>query len=385
MFLFEVFMDMRDLIKELLREYVDEYIQMVDFNGFSEPILIPQFNKYIVKFNGTGKVDKISDSEKIVFKDKDGKEYIFDSNDVQKSGGSPFYIGLDVLRRNYDIRFKDEEIRYKKKLDQKQTQNLLNSQIKDYISDGRCKTKKCEDLRNVIESSLMEMYGNDYGPYVSNSCEPTQGFLNVYPIVGTFDNNKNEWSKLNYIIFKRESAYTILLAYIKKYGTFEHGDFIKWVNEDKERLFKGPFLSLMFKNMNFPNPKKSSGENLMAYIKNVFPESKLVDLFCPTTRKEYTETITIINQGKKISFQVIHPEHRDIYNIGDKFYLKFSRRIKIKPPNINRNADYIITNNGTIFKNNKVVAGNRAWEFSEPPIYSIRPTVTKSPEEKGIG
>ena len=62
-----------------------------------------------------------------------------------------------------------------------------------------------------------------------------------------------------------------------------------------------------------------------------------------------------------------------------------ARRIKIKPPNINRNADYIITNNGTIFKNNKVVAGNRAWEFSEPPIYSIRPTVTKSPEEKGIG
>ena len=92
-------MGMRDLIKELLREYTDEYIQTVDFDGFSEPILIPQFNKYIVKFNGTGKVEKISDSEKIIFKNKEGREYMFDSNDVQKSGGSPFYINLDVIIR----------------------------------------------------------------------------------------------------------------------------------------------------------------------------------------------------------------------------------------------------------------------------------------------
>lgn len=377
-------MRMRDLIKELLREYDNEYIQEVDFDGFSEPVLIPQFNKYIVKFNGTGKVDKISDSEKIVFKDKGGKEYIFDSNDVQKSGGGPFYINLDVLRRNYDIRFKDEIVRYKKELNQNQSKILLNDKIKDYISDGRCKSKKCEDLRNIIESSLMEMYGNNYGPYVSTSCEPTQGFLNVYPIDGTFDNNKNLWSKLNYVIFRKESAYMIVMAYIKKYGTFEHGDFIEWVNEDKERLFRGPFLSLMLKNIDYPKTKNIFGKNLMVYIKNVFPDSKLVDSFCPTTRKEYTETITISNEGKKIIFQLVYPKHKVVLNIGGKFYLSFGKKIKIRPPNINRNADYIITNNGTIYKNENVVSGQKVWEFDKPPIYSIHPTITELPGKKGI-
>jgi hypothetical protein len=75
----------KGLIKKILREHLDNSIQEVDFDGFSDPVLIPQFNKYLVKFNGTGKVEKISDSEKILFKDKQtGKEYVFDSNDVQK-------------------------------------------------------------------------------------------------------------------------------------------------------------------------------------------------------------------------------------------------------------------------------------------------------------
>jgi hypothetical protein len=375
---------MKELIRSVLREYVEEYIQEVNFDGFSEPILIPQFNKYIVKFNGTGKVEKMSDSEKIIFKDKGGKEYTFDSNDVQKSGGSPFYINLDVLRRNYDIRFKDNFVRHKEELNQKQSQNLLNDKIKDYISEGRCKTKKCEDLRNVIESSLMELYSNDYGPYVSTSCEPTQGFLNVYPIEGTFDKNRNLWSKLNYLIYKKETAYIILLTYIKKYGTFEHGDFIEWVNEDKERLFKGPFLSLIFKNIDFPKVKTSFAKDIMVHIKNVFPDAKLVDSFCPTTRKDYTETITIISQGKKIVFQIVFPKHKVVLNIGEKYYLSFGKKIKQKSPNINRNADYIITNDGTIYENSNVVSGQRVFEFDKPPIYSIHPTVVKSPEEKGF-
>ena len=274
-------------------------------------------------------------------------------------------------------------VRYKKKLDQNQTQNLLNNKVKDYISDGRCKTNKCEDLRNVIESSLMEIYGNDYGPYVSSSCEPTQGFLNVYPIEGTFDNNKNEWSKLNYVIYKKVSAYMILLAYIKKYGTFEHGDFIKWVNEDKERLFKGPFLSLMLKSIDFPKSKNSFGESLMVHIKNIFPESKLIDSFCPTTRKEYTETITIMNKGKKIVFQLVYPKHKVVLEINGKYYLSFGK-IRQRPPNINMNADYIITNNGTIYENTNVISGHKVWEFNKPPVYSIYPTINKSPKEKGI-
>jgi hypothetical protein len=367
---------MEDFIRRILKEYFDESIQRVRFDGFSDPILIPQFNKYIVKFNGTSSEEKLGDSEKIIFTDNStGKEYIFNADDVQKSGRSPFYINLDVLRRNYNITFNDEMVRYKKTLSTKESTRLFNDSVKDYISDGRCKTKKCEDLRNTIESSLIEIYGKDYGSYVPTSCEPTQGFLNVYPIDGTLDNNKNKWSKLNYVIFREESAYTLVLSYIKKYGTFEHTDFIDWVKKDKERLFKGPFLDLMLRNINIPKPNKILGENLMDFIRKVFPDAKLIDSFCPTTRKEYSETITIISNGEKIIFQPVEIKHRAVLNINGKYYLSFGRRKG--SPNINRNADYIITNNGTIYKNSNVVSGQRVWEFNKPPIYSIYPVVTE--------
>jgi hypothetical protein len=367
-------MDMRELIKKLLKEYTDEYIQNVDFDGFSEPILIPQFNMYIVKFNGTGRVEKVSDSEKIVFRDKGGKEYIFDSNDVQKSGSGPFYISLDVLRRNYDIRFKDDFVRYKKTLTQNQIDNLFRLKIKDYLSDRACKTTKCEDLRNEIESSLKDMYGKNYGTYVSNSCEPVQGFLNIYPIEGTSDSNGNEWSKLNYVIFMKESISVLVLAYIKKYGTLEHGDFIEWIKEDKERLFKGPFFDAILKNM---VTLRTKNRDLMVYIKQVFPDSKLIDSFCPTTRNEYTETISIMDKGSKIVFQPVNIKHRVVFNINGKYYLSFA--YKDIPPNINRKADYIITNNGTIYKNSNVIRGKKVWEFDEPPIFTVHETITELP------
>jgi hypothetical protein len=365
-------MDMRELIKKLLKEYTDEYIQNVDFDGFSEPILIPQFNMYIVKFNGTGRVEKVSDSEKIVFRDKGGKEYIFDSNDVQKSGSGPFYISLDVLRRNYDIRFKDDFVRYKKTLTQNQIDNLFRLKIKDYLSDRACKTTKCEDLRNEIESSLKDMYGKNYGTYVSNSCEPVQGFLNIYPIEGTSDSNGNEWSKLNYVIFMKESISVLVLAYIKKYGTLEHGDFIEWIKEDKERLFKGPFFDAILKNM---VTLRTKNRDLMVYIKQVFPDSKLIDSFCPTTRNEYTETISIMDKGTKIVFQPVNIKHRVVFNFNGKYYLSFA--YKDIPPNINRKADYIITNNGTIYKNSNVIRGKKVWEFDEPPIFTVHETITE--------
>ena len=50
---------MRDLIRRLLKEISSNDIQEVKFDGFSDPILIPQFNMYIVKFDGTGKEIKV--------------------------------------------------------------------------------------------------------------------------------------------------------------------------------------------------------------------------------------------------------------------------------------------------------------------------------------
>ena len=152
----------KGLIKKILREHLDNSIQEVDFDGFSDPVLIPQFNKYLVKFNGTGKVEKISDSEKILFKDKQtGKEYVFDSNDVQKSGSSPFYINLDVLRRNYNIEFKDEFVRHKENLAPRDFRLKLIEFIKVYSSEGRCKNEKCSEVRDTIEQSLKEIYGKN--------------------------------------------------------------------------------------------------------------------------------------------------------------------------------------------------------------------------------
>ena len=47
-------------------------------------------------------------------------------------------------------------------------------------------------------------------------------FLNVYPIKGTEDDNDNLWSKLNYLIYDQKSINTLLITYVKAYGTFEH-------------------------------------------------------------------------------------------------------------------------------------------------------------------
>jgi len=359
---------MRDLIRRLLKEISSDDIQEVKFDGFSDPILIPQFNMYIVKFDGTGKEIKTGESEKIVFVDKKtNKEYIFNSDDVQKSGGSPFYISLDVLRKYYDITFNNDFEKYRADITKQEYNQKFEKYSKEYKSEGRCKNDKCRDLRDAIESSLMEMYGNNYGPYVSWGCDSTSGFLNVYPLEGTYDDAGNQWSKLNYVIFREEAVSTLLMSYIKQYGTFEHREFIKWVNDEKESLFKGQFLDLMLRNINLPKPNKIIGQQLIGYIQDMIPNAQLIDSFCPTTRSTYAETIVVSDKGKKIIFQPIAPKSRRIFKYNDKFYLLFGRMGGA--PIINRKVDYIITPNGTIFENSRILTGTRAWEFTFPPVY----------------
>jgi hypothetical protein len=368
-------MGMKYLIKKLLREYIEDYIQNVDFDGFSEPILIPQFNMYIVKFNGTGKVEKVSDSEKIVFRDKGGKEYIFDSNDVQKSGSGPFYISLDVLRRNYDIKFKDDFVRYKKNLTQKEHYRELRELSEIYVMDGRCTNIKCSELRNTIKGLLKEIYGSDYGTYDSTSCPPIEGFLNVYPIEGTRDKNDNKWSKLNYIIFEPKATTLLLITYLKKYGTFDHKDFIDWVKEDKDRIFRGEFLKVMFDNINIPKVDRLYGENLIDNIRKLFPNSKVVNSFCPSRKSDYGDSFVVSHRGNHFVFQPVKPKANNVLRHNGKYYLRFGRRTGA--PNLNRSADYIITHNGIIFQNDNVISGERAWEFGNPPIYNENPYDTE--------
>ncbi len=367
---------MRELIKRLLKEEFDNSIQEVEFDGFSEPVLIPQFNKYLVKFNGTGKVEKVSDSEKIVFKDKQtGKEYVFDSNDVQKSGNSPFYINLDVLRRNYNIEFEDEFVRHKQTLSPRDYHLKLVELIKLYSSEGRCKNEKCSEVRDTIEQSLKDLYGKNYGTYSSEGCEPTDGFLNIFPMKHTKDKNGNLWSKLNYVIFKTNAVSTLLMTYLKRFGTFEHKDFIQWIKDEKTKLFKGKFLELMIRNIQVPFTKKLYGDVNFDSIKKLFPKSEIIDKFCPSNRKNYSELINISNNGKTIVFQPVDTKTKKIFYVNGKYYILFGRRNdKIT---LNRKADYIIISGGAIFKNTHVTTGDRAWEFEEPPIYYTEPFATE--------
>ena len=368
---------MKYLIRKVLREYVEEPIQEVEFDGFSEPILIPQFNKYLVKFNGTGKVDKISDSEVIIFRDKStGKEYQFDSSDVQKSGSSPFYIGLDVLRRYYDIKFDDKFVRHKVSLSKYEYLVKLREIGDIYVFDGRCKNNKCEELRNTIEECLKEMYGGYYGMYVSEFCEPVEGFLNVFPLSGTDDDNGNKWSKLNYVIYKENASTSLIMAYLKQFGTFEHNDFIQWVRDSKVRLFSGPFFELMLRNIIYPK-FSSSGVNdkVISQIKKLFPNANSIQKFCPSTRTEYNELVIMDNNGEIITFQPVSAKSTKVLKKDGKYYIFFSRRVK--SPNISKSADYIVIPNGPIFKNYKVIVGDRTLEFKDPPVYYELPYMTE--------
>lgn len=366
---------MRNLIKKILLEYSDEDIQTIKFNGFSEPFLVPQFNKYLVSFKGTGKIDKISDSEKIIFIDENGKEYMFDSNDVHKSGSSPFYISLDVLRRRYDVKFKDNFVRHKEKLSNKEYFNKLKEALSVYASPGKCNNPRCSEFRDVVEKSLKDLYPNNYGTFDSYGCPKTEGFLNIYPVSKDTDNMGNKWSKLNYIIFKENATSSIIMTYLKKYGTFEHGDFLKWIDDDKQRLFTGPFLELMLRNIMVRKDENLGSEKMMSYIENIFPDATLMGGFCPTTRKDYNELLSVLVKGKLVKFQPVNTKTKYVLKHNGKYYLQFSRREK--SPIINRSADYIITNDGTIFENSKVVTGQRAWEFENPPIYNEYPYQTE--------
>lgn len=355
-------MIMRDIIKRILKEY-DNPIQKINFEGFSDPILIPQYNMYIVKFLGTGKYDKISDIEKISFKGNDGKEYLFNADDIQKTGSSPFYIKLDTLRRYYDIRFDDDFEKQKINLDKNEYTNILSKLREVYISNGKCRNNKCEDLRSVIEKSLKDIYNNNYGKYSPISCKPTFGFMNIYPLNNTKDNKGNSWSKLNYLISKENPNTTLLMTYLKEYGTFEHGEFIDWIYNEKDRLFKGPFLELMIRNLEIPSTDKTFGNSVLNTITKVFPNSKIVDSFCPSN----ADFMVININGKNTIVQPILTKSKRVLKHNGNYYVFFGRRGG--SPEINRHSDYFVVPNGPIFKNSNVIRGNRSWQFSDPPIY----------------
>lgn len=359
---------MRDLIKRLLKEYdSDGVIQRVEFDGFSDPILIPQYNMYLVKFLGTGKYTKVSDIEKIQFRSKEGKEYTFNADDVQKTGGSPFYISLDTLRKYYDIKFKDDFVKQQVELSTYDYGNLLNKAKSVYSIEGKCNNPKCQEFRNTIEESLKSVYETNYGTFSVSNCPTQKGFINIFPINYEKDNNGNLWSKLNFMVSNHNIASSLLIGYIKKYGTFEHNDFIQWIKDEKDNLFKGSFFDLMLRNLNLPEGSSLISSSLFKFIKRKFPNARKSQSYCPSNDITTPDLMILNINGKDYSFQPVLPKVKRVMKLDDKYYIFFGRRTKA--PSVNRRADYIVVPDGPIFENKNVIAGTRSWEFSNPPIY----------------
>jgi hypothetical protein len=258
-------------------------------------------------------------------------------------------------------------------LESKDENKLILKLSPIYNSQRACKNEKCSELRDVIEKSLLNLYGDNYGDYQSQNCQPTKGFLNAYSIKGTEDDNDNLWSKLNYLIYDQKSINTLLLTYVKAYGTFEHFDFIEWVEKNQERLFNSEFLNVTLKNIYIPVFTQTQ-KNIIEQIQQVFPTAKLIQRFCPANRTDYNELITVDIDGEKKVFQPVQTKNLKILKERGKYYIFFSRRNQ--KPNLSMKADYIIIPGGSIFENRRIVVGDRAWEFPFPPIYNPQPFIT---------
>lgn len=352
----------------ILKE-TEEQIQNIDFNGFSEPHLLPQFGIHMVQFKSTGRFEKKPETEMFIFTDiTTGKEFIFDADLVQKSGNSNFYMNLSDIRRKYNINFDEKFERHIGKLSEKETERLFYEKSKDYRSNtGYCTTNQCKDLRNVIEKSLKEIYSDNYGVYDSKYCDKTEGFLNIYPLPNSNNENGLSWSKLNYIIFENDPISLIVKSYIKQMKTFEHNDFIQWVYNNKENLFKGEFLKSLLTNISY-KPTFMSKSNYEPYIKKFLPNSKVVQNFCPSTKTNYSEIVVVDNEGEKIIFQPVNAKNNGIYTLDGKYYIPFSKTVN--PPKLSYKSDYILISNGPIYRNYKIIQGRRNWESPEPPVYS---------------
>jgi hypothetical protein len=195
----------------------------------------------------------------------------------------------------------------------------------------------------------------------------------VYPIKGTEDENDNLWSKLNYLIYDQKSINTLLITYIKNYGTFEHFDFIEWVEKNQERLFNSEFLNVTLRNIYVPVFTQTK-KDIIEQIRQVFPTAKPIQRFCPANRADYNELIVVDIDGEKKVFQPVTTKNLKILKEKGKYYIFFSKRNQ--KTNLSMKADYIIIAGGSIFENRKVVVGDRAWEFPFPPIYNPHPFIT---------
>jgi hypothetical protein len=342
-------------------------IQTIDFNGFSEPILIPQFGTHLVKFIDTGKIDKNGETEKINFINQDGESYVFNAEDVQKSGKSDFYINLKTLRRYYDIKFDDNNERYIPNLNQKDIQSLFQ---KSYDLFTKNKTN-FDKFSQTVKKIITEIFSKNIGEFKSTPCDMNiEGIINIFPKRGAVDDNQNTWSLLNQLPYNTITLKILLKQYIQKYKTFELNEFLTWIDDNSKDILTNDVVQRIVKEISHDDNSNKVSSKL---LNKVFNTNDISYFTCPNQRHK-TNMIVINFNNSLFKIQLLKSRYHKIFHDGDYYYVVLSSRNNNE--NINYDANFILFMSGSLFSNHQIkreilnLNGKKVntLRFKQPPI-----------------
>jgi len=342
-------------------------VQQVKFNKFSDPILIPQFKKYLVKFEGSSKTQKLPTTEKFEFVDSNGKSYFFNSEDIQKGDRSDYYINLHTLRRYYDIKFESDFERYIPYLSDKEIQSLIDKSERLYSKNSSNLSK----FKSVISKIIQDKFISDVGEYKSTLCNKTiTGILNIFPKKDSVDDNGNSWSILNQVSDNSFTLKILLTIYIRKYKTFEHNDFISWLQENPNIITEDLIDRLVKESGMDDNAHRIDSKMLQ----RIFNTKDIFFVTCPNEERN-KNLIVVYYENKPMKIQVVDNKSKNIFFDGDSYKVL----VKNDENFINYNADFILFRSGMLFMNNTSVVAeiprrgeNRPQQnfflFKTPPL-----------------
>lgn len=340
---------------------LNENIQKIKFEDFSEPILIPQFNMYLVKLLKSSKEDKDPSAEKIIFTDKNGKDFVFNADDVQKSGKSDFYINLNTLRRYYDIKFETEEDRYIPNLTDKEINSLYTKSYNNITNNKRDYNK----FIDTVKKALFEIYNEYVGIYNSTLCDvEIEGILNIYPKKGAIDDNNNQWSLINQIPHNELTLKLLLNQYIGKYKTFELSDFLNWVEDNKNDALNNDYINRMVREEEL---KDKTNRISSKYLNKIFNTNDIFFTTCPNDSKNKNLLILYIDQ-QKIKVQIVQSKGKKIFYDGEYYYVLIHPSSTLD--NINYKSNFILFTNGTMFPSNQIK--REMVNFTKKPLPAFR-------------
>ena len=347
-----------------LSRLLEQEQDVIDFKDFSEPILIPQYGIYLVKFLGTSKFEKDPESERIVFRrDSDGKEFTFNSEVVQKTNKSDFYINLDDLRKKYHVDFESDFEIFIPNISSEEEQKIITHSTNLYMDqrgNEKCKNSKCSQYKDILNKIIKDFYGSNIGLYEPYGCKSTEGYVNIYSFNNTEDSHDNTWSKLNYLSDNRKVLQALIEEYVNQRKTFTHEDFMKWLKDNKEKYFKGIYMDKLLSIVQSSNPLVSL--DLNGFFKKLYPELKVINNFCPSSLYSKEKVFLVNKDGKPTKIQYI--SLTKLVKQDNGWIGKISQNQG--PSSLIGEADYIATNKGMMFPNNQIKIDKDQWFFPEP-------------------